>query len=358
MTVRGTPIGGRDKHGDIGEDGVLPVFYAAAPLPAGLRLGLGVNVPFGLATDYPNRWVGRYHALESRLSTVNINPALAWRAADWLSLGAGLQAQFADGELSNAVDFGTIGADRQIPGSVPGGQDGFARLDGDDWAYGWNAGVLVEPVRGTRVGVSYRSKLEHELEGEVDFSGDPAGIAAALRGAGAFTDSGARLDLTTPASLSFGVQQDVTPRLSLMAEAQWTDWSSFDQLTIEFDNPRQPDNVSEQEWEDSWFFAVGSTYRVSDTVTLRAGVAYDQSPVKDKFRTPRIPDEDRYWLSLGAGWRPAPWVDLDGSLTYVQVEDSEVDLAASDAGSRNRGDLEASYDNMIILLGLSARLRF
>lgn len=359
-TAANTLIGGRDKHGDVGEDAVVPAFYAAAPLPAGVRLGLGINAPFGLATDYPNNWVGRYHGVESKLTTVNINPALSWRATDWLSLGAGFQAQYADGELSNAVDFGLIGATLQnpIPNAVPGSQDGFARLDGDDWAYGWNAGVLVEPVKGTRVGVAYRSEIDHELEGDVDFSGDSAGIANSLRAGGAFIDSDARLDVTTPATLSFGVHQEVSQRWVLMAEAQWTDWSTFDQLTVEFDNPAQPDNVTEEEWEDSWFFAVGSTYQATDTVTLRAGVAYDQSPVKNKFRTPRIPDSDRYWLSLGAGWQPLSWVDIDGSFTYIQVEDSEVDLAASDTGNEARGNLEASYDNMIILLGLSARLRF
>lgn len=358
-TVAGTPIEGRDKQNDIGEDAVLPAFYAAAPLPLGLRFGFGVNTPFGLATDYSDQWVGRYHGIDSHLKTVNINPALAWRATDWLSVGAGFQAQYADGELTNAVDFGTIGFAAGVPGAAPGGQDGFARLKGDDWAYGWDAGVLVEPVKGTRLGVSYRSEIEHELDGDVDFSGDDAGIATILRGlTGRFVDTDAKLDVTTPASLSFGVQQDVTPRWALMAEAQWTDWSTFDQLTIKFDNPAEDDNVTEEEWEDSWFFALGTTYKATDAVTLRAGVAYDQSPVKDKFRTPRIPDEDRYWLSLGAGWQPASWIDLDGSFTYIQVRDSEVDLASSDTGSTFRGDLDAEYDNMIVILGLSARVRF
>lgn len=361
-TIGGAPIGGRDKHGDIGEDAVLPSFYLAAPLGAGLRAGVGINVPFGLATDYPDSWVGRYHALKSRLDTVNINPALAWRANEWLSLGLGFQAQYADGELTNAIDFGTIGAAPgvEIPFAAPGTQDGFARLKGDDWAYGWNAGALVEPVPGTRLGVSYRSEIEHELEGDVDFSGDDAGIATILRSApgNPFTDTDVQLDVTTPATLSFGVHQDVTSRWAVMAEAQWTDWSTFDQLTIQFDNPAQPDSVTEEEWEDSWFFALGSTFKPTDTVTLRAGVAYDQSPVKDKFRTPRIPDEDRYWLSVGAGWKPAPWIDLDGSLTYIQIKDSELDLAATDTGSTFRGNLEADYDSNIVIVGLSARLRF
>lgn len=358
-TILGTPIGGRDKHSDIGEDEVLPAFYLAAPLPGRVRLGLGVNVPYGLETDYPNAWVGRYHAVQSKLRTININPAAAWRPVDWFAVGAGFQAQFADGELTNAIDFGTIGAVSGIPGSIPGGQDGFARLDGDDWAYGWNAGLLVEPVTGTRLGLSYRSEIEHTIRGDVDFRGDSVGIATIIRGTtGAFTDSDAELDLNTPATLSFGVHQDVTPSLALMAEAQWTDWSTFDQLTISFENPAQPDSVTEEEWRDSWFFALGATYKASDTVTLRTGVAFDQSPVKDKFRTPRIPDENRYWLSFGAGWQPVPWFDLDAAFTYIQVEDSEVDLAATDTGSTFRGDLEADYDSMILIAGLSARLRF
>ncbi len=358
-TVFGTPIGGRDHDGDFAENAVLPAFYAGVPLPGGVSLGLGVNVPFGLETKYPGDWVGRYHAVKSELKTVNINPAVAWRPVPWLAAGAGFQAQYADGTLSNAVDFGTIGAANRIPGSVPGGQDGFARLNGDDWAYGWNVGAMVEPRAGTRLGVAYRSKLEHTLRGDVDFSGDDAGIASTIRGfTGAFTDSDASLGLTTPASLSVGLHQDVTDRWAVLGEAQWTDWSVFDELTIKFDNPAQPDSTTEEKWKDTWFLSLGTTYKATDDVTLRAGVAYDQSPVRSEYRTPRIPDNDRYWLSLGAGWQPADWISLDAAFTYIFVEDSEVNLAASDTGNGARGNLSADYESDIILLGLSARLRF
>ena len=358
-TAFGTPISGRTGEDDISSDAVIPAFYAAVPLPAGLRAGLGVNVPYGLETNYSSAWVGRYHAIKSDLKTININPALAWRPVDWFSAGVGFQAQYADGTLSNAIDFGTIGAAARIPGAIPAGQDGFARLNGDDWAYGWNAGAIVEPLAGTRLGVSYRSEVDHTLRGDVDFSGDSAGIADILRGAtGAFTDTDADLSLTTPATLSFGVHQELTERVALMAEAQWTDWSVFDQLTIKFDNPNQPDSVTEEEWEDTWFFAVGATFKATDEVTLRAGVAYDQSPVKDEFRTPRIPDGDRRWLSLGAGWQPLAWLNLDAAFTYIDVEDTQVSLSAAGTGNEARGNLDADYDNHIILVGLSARMRF
>ena len=358
-TAFGTPISGATSEDDIGEDAVVPAFYAAAPLPAGFKVGVGVNVPFGLETSYSRDWVGRYHAVKSELQTVNINPALAWRPVEWLSAGVGFQAQYADGTLTNAIDFGTIGAANGVPGASPGNQDGFARLRGDDWAYGWNAGAIVQPLAGTRIGVAYRSEIDHTLNGDVNFTGDDDGIANIIRGvSGAFTDTDANLGLTTPASLSFGVHQDLTERVAVMAEAQWTDWSVFDQLTIKFDNPSQPDSVTEEEWEDTWFFALGTTFKATDEITLRAGVAYDQSPVKDEYRTPRIPDGDRRWLSLGAGWQPAGWLDLDASFTYIDVEDTNVRLSAADTGNAARGNLDADYDSYIILLGLSARMRF
>ena len=130
------------------------------------------------------------------------------------------------------------------------------------------AGLIVEPLAGTRVGVAYRSQIKHTLRGEVDFTGDDAGIADILRrSTGAFTDSDASLGLTTPASLSIGLHQDLTPKLALLAEAQWTDWSVFDQLTVKFDNPNQPDNVTEEEWHDTWFLALGTTYAATDVAT-------------------------------------------------------------------------------------------
>ncbi|MGD9512287.1 MAG: OmpP1/FadL family transporter, partial [Geminicoccaceae bacterium] len=334
-------------------------FYAAVPLPRGFRVGLGVNVPYGLETDYSRDWVGRYHGIRSELTTVNINPDLAWRPVPWLGLGGGFQAQYIDGTLTNAIDFGTIGASAGIPGSVPGAEDGHARLHGDDWAYGWNAGVILEPVAGTRFGVSYRSEVDHTLRGDVNFTGDDAGIANLIRaGTGAFADTDADLSLTTPASLSFGLHHDLTDRVALMAEAQWTDWSVFDQLTVKFDNPAQPDSVTEEEWRDTWFFAVGGTFKATEQLTLRAGVAYDQSPVRGDYRTPRIPDGDRYWLSLGAGWQPTSWLGLDAAFTYIDVDDTSVRLSASDTGSAARGNLSADYESYIVLVGLSARMRF
>lgn len=358
-TTPGTAITGSTHDGDVARDVVIPAFYAAAPLGHGMSAGIGVNVPFGLETEYRNDWVGRYHAVQSKLETVNINPALAWRPYDWLSLGGGFQAQYVYGRLTNAVDFGTIGAGAGIPGAQPGGDDGFAKLSGNDWSYGANAGVMVEPRAGTRLGLAWRSQIDHRIKGDVNFRDDSAGIAQILQAqAGLFADSGASVNLKTPQNVSFGVRQEVTPDVAVMAEAQWTDWSVFDQLTIQFDNPAQPDSVTEEEWHDTWFLAVGSTWKISPTWTLRGGLAYDQSPVRSRYRTPRIPDSDRYWLSLGAGYQPASWFGLDLGLTYIFLDDSEVRLSANSTGNQARGSLDADYESSIVLLGLNLRLQF
>ena len=236
----------------------------ACRCPAACSLGLGVNVPFGLETNYPDDWVGRYHAVKSELEDGQHQPRLRL-AADQVAV---LPASVFRPSMPTARSATRSTSAPSVPppasrARLPAQQDGFARLHGDDWAYGWNAGLIVEPVAGTRLGVAYRSEIDHTLRGDVDFTGDDAGIANIIRrSTGAFTDTDASLGLTTPASLSFGVHQDVTPRLArAWREAQWTDWSVFDQLTVKFDNPDQPDSVTEEEWHDAWFLALGSPTR-------------------------------------------------------------------------------------------------
>lgn len=359
-TFTNVPISGRDHDGNVAQGVIVPAFYVAAPVTPLVTAGMGINVPFGLETEYRRNWVGRYHGIQSKLETININPALAWRPFSWLAVGGGFQAQYVDGRLTNAVDFGTIGAIGGFPGAQPGAQDGLAKLRGNDWSYGANAGIMVEPRPGTRIGVAWRSEIQHRIKGRVNFRDDEAGIAQFFRSQGSqlFANSNASLDLDTPQSVSFGVRQAITPSLDAMAEVQWTDWSAFDQLTVEFDNPAQPDNVTEEEWHDSWFLALGSTYRLDPAWTLRGGIAFDQGPVRTKYRTPRIPDANRYWLSLGAGYEPNDWLGFNLGLSYIFVDDSRVRLRAEDTGSQLRGNLDADYESDIILLGLNARVRF
>ncbi|MBK8909594.1 MAG: outer membrane protein transport protein [Rhodospirillales bacterium] len=358
-TVTGTPTGGGDGGDDIAVDALVPATFAMWAVQPSLRLGLAVNVPFGLETDYDDGWRGRYHALRSRLRTVTATPMVSYQVSDMIALGAGMQIQYIDAKLSNAVDFGTIGALSGIPGAVPAAQDGSAEVNGDDVAVGFNLGVLVEPWEGTRFGAAFRSKIDHELEGDADFRFDSAGVGAALSGAtGLFVDTGAKASVTTPEMVSFGVHQDIDARWSVMAEAAWTRWSRFEELRIRFDNPAQPDNFTEQDWDDSWFFAAGVTFRPDNRWALRAGLAYDQTPIPDDRRTPRIPASSRTWLSVGASFQPLDSLQVGIGYTHLFVDDGSIDLAAGDPGNTFRGNLSGESENAVDIFTLQLSWAF
>jgi long-chain fatty acid transport protein len=144
-----------------------------------------------------------------------------------------------------------------------------------------------------------------------------------------------------------------------MGEVAWTNWSRFDDLTIKFDNPAQDDNVTIEDWDDSWFFALGATYRPTPKWAIKAGVAYDMSPIPDDTRTPRIPGEDRYWISAGVTYTPLDWLSLTAGYTHVFMPSASIDLLASDFGNEARGNLSGDYENTSIdIFVLSASVQF
>jgi long-chain fatty acid transport protein len=359
-TAAGTSISGNEGGRNVGENGIAPVLYGMWDVQQSLgsdqnvKLGLGVNVPFGVETDYRDDWIGRYHALHSRVMAVNVNPAVAWEVVEGLSIAAGLQVQYFEARLTNAVDFGSIGQAVGV-GGVPTQQDGIARAEGDDFGYGFNLGILFEPWQGTRFGAAYRSDVHHTLRGDGDFKLDAAGTGQRLVDAtGFFQDTPIKANLTTPETASFGVYHDISPEWAVMGEAAWTRWSRFRDLTIKFDNPAQPNNVTEQDWRDTWFFAVGLTWRPNERWTLRGGAAFDQDPTRERTRTPRLPTDDRYWLSLGVGYRPFENLRFNFGYTHVFIEDASIDLTASQPGNQFRGNLSGDVEGAVDIFGLQA----
>lgn len=337
------PTGG-GEGGDIADDAVVPALYGAWSRDR-LHLGLGVTAPFGLRTAQSETWAGRYHATESELTTININPALAYRVSDRLSVAAGFVAQYADATLANASDLrGALGVPLAPPSPAT---DGLAEIEGDDWDFGFTLGVLAEPIEGTRIGLGYRSQINHSLEGdfELSFAGS------------AVRTTGGRAALATPQVASLGVRQRVTEDIDLLGTFEWTGWSSFDELRISFDDGT-PDTVTDQDWRDSVFVAVGGEYRPRPDLVLQAGAAFDQSPINDSLRTPRIPGNDRTWLSLGAAWTPRDWLSIGGGYSRIFVADGDVDLDEGATITGGRGVLRGSFENSIDILVVHGTLRF
>ncbi|WP_049766699.1 OmpP1/FadL family transporter [Rhodospirillum centenum] len=349
----GRPISGEAE----GSKDPLPLpaaFLVYAPEGQDWRLALSATAPYGLETDYDDDWTGRYHAVKSTLETANVNLAGAYRLMPQLSVGGGISVQRAEAELTNAVDFGAILANLRVPGFLPQSADGMAKVQGDDWGWGWNLGLLFEPVPGTRFGLSYHSKIDHTLEGTGKFT-VPTSVRTVFTAVGvqAFQpESDATADVTTPQSIDFSVSQDLG-RLGLHATASWTDWSEFKEIRVVFANPAQPVSVDEQFYNDTWFFAVGATYAYRDDLTLRVGAAHDGRAAQGEYRTPRIPDEERTWLTAGLSWQPLESLTVDAGYAHLFVADATVNQTTG-TGNRLTGHFESNVD----IISVAARYRF
>jgi long-chain fatty acid transport protein len=346
-----TPLGGDTKDKG-GVWGAIPNLYYARQLSDTVSFGLGINAPFGLSTEYSKDWIGRYHAVESVLHTVNINPAIAYKINEQVSVGFGINAQYIDAKVTNMIDFGTaVGA--------PTAFDGKVELEGDDWSWGYNLGFLFNLSDQTRLGLHYRSKIRHTLKGDAKFT-VPAPIAAAVTAGGSFIDTDVESTVDLPASASLSLHHTINSKWAVMADISWTDWSQLDELRFEFDSA-QNDGVTTLKWEDSYRYSVGTTYQASDRMTYRAGVAFDETPIPSSYyRTPRIPGEDRTWLTLGIGYEYSDRLSFDFGYAHIFVKDPKIDKTPqgipTDAEFASAGFLRGEYDASVDIL--SAQLKW
>jgi long-chain fatty acid transport protein len=353
----GQPLGG-DTDTRIDDFTPVPSLYLVHPIGDCVRVGLAVTAPFGLETNYEDDWVGRYHATNSALVTIDVAPSVAYRVSDTLSVGVGLDVQYVEAELDNAIDFGLIGLQllgapgAAAAGLAPGQDDGAVRVHGHDWSIGWNAGVLWQPRCDTRVGVTWRSSIEHELRGEADF--EVPGDAAPLLAGGAFQDTDVHATLTMPETLAVGIAHEIDARWTALAGVEWTRWSRFDELRIRFENANQPDSVQPEDWEDVVRVAVGARFRPNERWTLHAGVAFDDSPVPEARRTPRLPDADRLWVGAGVGYRVNRCLAIDVALLHEFIE--EATLRQTDVPAR--GNLVGRVESSVTYFSLAASIDF
>lgn len=337
---------------DAARDAFLPALYATAQIGRDWHVGLSVTSPFGLTTKYDTSSIARYYALTSVLRTTDIAPSVAWQALPNLSFGASLIVETADARLSNAVDFGTIGAGAGLArfGLLPGRADGIATVRGGDAELGYQLGVIYEPIPGTRLGLDYRSTIYHKVTGSVSFQNVPALLAPS------FPYQRASAKLITPGNLTLGLAQDVGP-VTLLGGLTYTQWGRFQQLQANFVSGG---SLTEEKWHDTVTVNAGADWHLNDALTLRAGVAYDQTPVKSQYRTPRIPDGDRYWISVGATYAVTKNISVSAAYSHIFVQDTKVSLTDLGAGTPNflRGNLNANYSNAIDIFATQAKLAF
>lgn len=348
--VTGAALTG-DNGGDGGKARLVPNLYYSRKVTDRFSVGLGVNSPFGLATEYDRNWVGRYHAVKSDLLSININPSMAYKVTDKLSVGAGFDIQYLKAELSSAVDFGTIGFLLHVPGLLPQANDGFVKLNGDSWGIGYNLGLLYEFNQSTRVGVAYRSAIEQDLEGTAEFQNVPAALRSSVR------NDRIKADMTFPDSLSVSLFHQFNPHWAAMGDFTWTDWKHFQDLTVKF-NSDQPASITTENWRDGYRYSLGATYTPDKNWTFRAGTAYDRSAVPDKeHRTPRIPDSDRIWAAFGVGYKISNMLGFDIGYAHIFVNDPEIDKTPT-GQDQLHGGLKGFFDVHIDIVSAQVSLKF
>lgn len=352
----GAPISGKNKK-NLDTTEAVPSGYISHQYSDKVWFGLGVNAPFGLKTEYDDKWVGRYNADKSELLTININPSMAFKVNDNVSFGFGVSAMYADGELTNAADvglgsFATGNALGWFPSEVGKSTfDSKVKLTADDWGYGFNTGLLLEPTQNTRIGLHYRSEIDLELEGHAKVTGP------VVNG-----KQKAKLDITLPDSASLSANYSLNTRWAFMADVTWTNWSDIDTLDIKLEDGSRSDAV--WNYDDSWRYAIGTEFTPSRTWTFRTGVALDETPVpKDSLRSPRVPDNDRTWLTLGMTYRHTPNLSFDVGYAHIFVDDPKL-KGVPDNHNPTAGqttgvhELSGKYDASVDILSAQMNWKF
>lgn len=342
----GAAISGNARE-DFGAETIIPNLFYVHRYSDDLAFGFGLTVPFGSSTEYDDDWVGRYSSVESGITVIDLNPTVAYRINDRFSIGGGISVQFLDATLSQAVDSGgsCLGLAAQVPtlsqadclnaGLAPGNlaTDSFAEITGDSVDVTFNLSVLFEPREGTRIGVAYRNGIDHELEGDADFTVNPA-LAGVLQNAQLpiFQDVSASAGADLPPQLMFSIAHQLNSRVQLLADATWTGWSSLEEIRVQFDNPVQPDSPTPLNWENAWRVSAGLNYQLNNKWTLRGGVAFDGDPTPNaNFRTSRVPRDDTRWLSVGAGYRLNDRSSFDVGYSFLSIGELPIDNNILDA---------------------------
>ncbi|MGA8935854.1 MAG: OmpP1/FadL family transporter [Pseudolabrys sp.] len=332
---------------NVADAAFVPAGYTSYQLSPSLWLGLSINAPFGLSENFPDFWAGRGYGGQTLLKSYNATPSIAWRINDWISVGAGVQIQYAKASLEKGIGPG---------GGIPFGVQGT--LKGTGWAYGATAGVTLTPTPTTTIGLGWRSALNQKIEGNLTTNVTLPGTTV-----GSVTTT---VDL--PDIVSLGIRQRLDPRWTVMGTAEWSNWSRIGTsavnqlsgapatvlagfgggaLTIPF------------QYRDGWFFSGGAEYIWSDQLTVRGGVGYEISPVTDQVRTPLVPDNSRVWGSVGATWQVIKGIHFDLAYSHVWVSDTSVNISAASGNPSFTGvTYIGNVNSHVDILSLALVMRF
>lgn len=309
--------------------------YTPTPIPSGaishqindnLWAGLSMTAPFGLANNYDDGWFGRYDSTKTELAVYDIQPTLAYKINDMISIGAGVNIQKATANLQAAVTNNVT--------------EGEQKLTGDDWSMGYSLGIQIKPQKATTIGLNYHSGISHTLQGNLLVTG-VVGLNA---------DVDAKADLNLPDQASLGIAHELNDKWTLQGQATWFGWNRFETIApIRADGTAVPQIY--QGYQNTWAIAAGAEYKASEKWTYRGGVQWDQTPTTDAFRTSRTPDGDRTWVSGGATYSMTPGLDLDLAATYIHIASETINVSRNNGLAVVRADTKGAVG--IFAMGLN-----
>ena len=345
--------------GDPGVSAAVPNAYFTMDLGPKWNLGIGVGVPFGLSTKYDSSWGGRFQAIESKIETININPAVSYKVNESVSLGFGVNYQKIKATLTNngnysGAVFSAAGLAAANAVIAAGQAQGLVTVKGDDSAWGWNVGAMFMPSPQTRVGLTYRSAIQYNANGTINYDNRPASLAAAA------PNSNVTIALKVPDSASVALSHKINDRWQLLTDASWTGWSSVQKFeAVRTNNIPTSGAIPVSipyNWKDTWRVGVGANHQLNDAWMLKMGVAYDQTPTNNTDRGPRLPDGDRTWLSLGAKYAVSKTSVIDFGYSHLFVANVPIN---NNAGGNNTnstaayGLINGSYSGSVDILSAS-----
>lgn len=313
--------------------------YFTHEIKPGLVVGASITAPYAYKSDYGETAVSRYTATGTSLRAINFSPTMAYRINEKWAIGGSFNYQYYDAELGTSVATSisnpTIDTDVQ------------SMIEADDPAWGYSLGFEFQATENTRIGVSYRSEIDHRFNGDVNLNGTDANFnrlvnLAAMNGVEITGRKGdASFEITTPSMLQMGLLHKLNSKLELYGNANYFGWSAFKDTRVQFSNGLA-DTVVDNNWDDSWYVALGVGYQYTEKLKLRAGAAYDWTPTPPEAVSPRAPNYDRWYLSLGFSYEPSNNWKLDLGYQFAKFED--VKIALDGGNNVPRGTLDADFE--------------
>ncbi len=329
--------------GNVGHDAIVPSSYFSWQVNQQLWLGLSVNAPFGLSITMPDLWAGRdYGAGGTHLQTYNFTPTIAYKLNDMISIGLGFQAQYADATFTTGY------------GAFPTWQ---TSVDGGGWGYGFTAGITLTPTPTTEIGIGYRSAINQKINGTLYV---PPAVSAFS------TPGSVNTTLNLPDSVSIGLRQKLSPQWTGLATVEWTNWSR-----IGTSNVMQPNGAPAVvfagalvpvqihfEYKDGWLYALGAEYQWTSQLAVRGGLAYEVSPITDTVRIPILPDNDRFWVSLGATYKLTNKLTLDAAYSHGFVKEASINVVPGNPSFNGAVTYTGTADSHFDIISVALKYRW